>query len=101
METVNFTYEENQALDQYCEPEIKIEKMYLGKYPVSFCKKIRSGFKLRIKFDGTEDIDSATEAAHMFFDEIQLELGDKMSDVIDKYKGIDFTTDQGFLDVKY
>lgn len=101
LETANFTPDENKALDRFGEPEVRIEKLYGGKWPVNFAKKIRNGFKVKVKFDGSEGIEAATEAANMFFDEIQEELAEEMAKVMDIFNGNDFEVKTGIVDVKY
>ena len=74
LETINFCKEENLLLDQFGEPEFIFEKVYPGDYSVSIHKKIRSNFKVRLKFDGSKDAETmkkATEAVNSFIEEIQ------------------------------
>lgn len=103
LETANFTRRENQALDRFGEPVIKFEKMYNGLHPVQFEKRIRSGFKLKLRFDGEKDIASAALAANQFFEDIQLVLEETLRGLIDNLDlfEVDFTTESGFLDIKY
>jgi hypothetical protein len=101
LSTTSFTTDENKALDNYGEPEIKFEKLYNNTYPVAFTKKIRTGFKVKIKFDGTEDIESATESANAFFEEIQETLANSMTTLMDEATGTDFSTESGMIDIQY
>lgn len=101
LETANFTQTEIKALDQFGEPEVKFEKSYGGKFPVAISKKIRSGFKVKVKFDGSNDYQAAADAANQFYDEIQEELSEEMSVLMDRFNGNDFTVASGIIDVKY
>lgn len=99
LETYNFTQAEIKALDQFGEPVIKFEKNYAGNFPVAISKSIRSGFKVRVKFDGTEDIEGATAAANQFFEEIQEVLEEEMRNLLDKYNDLnsEFQADKGII----
>lgn len=75
LETINFCKHENDLLDQFGEPEFIFEKTYIpGNYVVSIHKKIRSNFKIRVKFDGSKDDQAmidATTAVNQFIEEVQ------------------------------
>lgn len=101
LETTNFTPQENKVLDEFGEPVIMFEKVYVSKFPVQFEKKIRTGFKVKVKFDGTGDIQAAANAANLFFEEIQEKLADAMADLFDKASDADFTVEQGMLSITY
>lgn len=103
LETTNFTDKEKTALDKFGEPIIRFEKLYEGEFPVKIEKKIRSGFKVRVKFDGNKDLQAATEAANLFFEEIQEELSSVMAILMDKLRDleVEFKSSNGFLDIKY
>lgn len=101
LETANFSPLEIRALEQFGEPEVKFEKSYGGKFPVAISKKIRSGFKVKVKFDGSDDYQSAADSANLFYDEIQEELAEEMSVIMDRFNGNDFTVASGILDIKY
>ena len=49
LETTGFTTNEAKALDLLGEPEVVLEKNYAGGFPVSINKKIRTGFKVKVK----------------------------------------------------
>ena len=77
LETINFTKKENELLDQFGEYVFDFEKVYQDDFAVSIHKKVRSNFKLRIKFDGSkneETMKKATLAANDFIEEIQVAL---------------------------
>lgn len=103
LETVNFNHREKLALEKFGEPQVKLEKIYKGTFPVSVDRKIRTGFKVRIKFDGTKEVEKAAEAATEFFEEIQEKLADHMRDLIDKLDELEigFESKNGFADIKY
>lgn len=101
LETANFTPQENKVLDEFGEPILSFSKVYETKFPVQFEKKIRTGFKIRIKFDGTEDIQGAVNSANLFFDEVQEKLGELMASLIDKASAADFTVETGIASINY
>ncbi|MCY7866094.1 hypothetical protein [Bacillus atrophaeus] len=103
LETANFTSKENTALERFGEPVVKFEKMYEGRFPVAIEKRIKTGFKVRVKFDGTENIQAATLAANMFFEDIQLYLEEEMRTLMDKWADLEteFKSHKGFVDIKY
>lgn len=79
LETVNFCAEENKMLDQFGEPIIKLNKMY-GKYPVAIERKIRSNFKVRVKFDGEDNVQDAVEQATKFIEDMESLVIETMND---------------------
>jgi hypothetical protein len=101
LETANFTPQEAKMLDEFGEPLITFSKIYYTKYTVQFEKKIRTGFKVKIKFDGTTDIQGAANAANVFFEEIQEVLGNAMADLADKASDADFTVEAGIASINY
>ena len=83
LETINFTKRENELLDQFGEYVFDFEKVYQHDFAVSIHKKVRSNFKLRIKFDGSkneETMKKATLAANEFIEEIQEALDEGYED---------------------
>ena len=101
LETCNFTSKENKLLDEFGEPIINFNKTYFGSFPVSIEKRIRTGFKVKVKFDGKENCQKAAEAANEFFEEIQEVLANSLSDLMDKASDSDFKTGTGLLSIKY
>lgn len=101
LETFDFDKKENTALDQFGEPEISFEKQYLGKYNVAFTKKLRSNFRVKVKFNGTDDIETAAEAANLFLEELEELLQETISEYVDKLSDIDFETGSGYIQIKY
>lgn len=101
LETADFDKKENQALDMFGEPEIVFEKQYPGNHNVAFAKKLRSNFRVKVKFDGSEDIESAAEAANTFLEELEELLQTEISETIDKLSDIDFETGTGSIQIKY
>lgn len=94
VETTNFSRQELMALDELGEPVISIEKMYLGKYPVSFSKTIRTGFKLRVSFDGQDDIEEAAEAMNIFYEELKTIMRTEMEKLMDTYDDINYVLER-------
>ena len=103
LETTSFNKRETTALEKFGEPNVKLEKLYLDKFSVNVDRKIRTGFKVRIKFDGTEDLNAAAQAATQFFEEIQEVLSEKMRDLMDQLDELEsgFESKQGYVDITY
>lgn len=99
LETVNFTTKEKQLIEQYGEPIIKFEKVYLCEFPVEFERRIMNGFKIRVKFNGSNDVDKAADAANLFFEEIQEELYKAMLDLEDQYLEANFKSESGIITI--
>ena len=89
LETANFTHEENAALEKFGEPVIKIDKVYSG-HPVSIERKIKTGFKVRVKFDGSDNVQNAIEAANEFYDDLVDTMRDEMSTLMCNYRDPEF-----------
>ena len=100
LETTRFTTPEERALAKFGEPIIKIEKTY-GAFPVSFERKIKTGFKVRVRFDGTEDLRGAIDAANEFFLEIQETLRETMQELVFKLEETEseFEAKKGFIEL--
>lgn len=103
LETSNFTMREQQALEKFGEPIVKLEKVYRGSFPVSIEKRIRTGFKVKVKFDGTGKLTDAVEAANEFFEEIQEKVSEAMASSMEKLEELEsgFDAKKGFIDIKY
>lgn len=101
LETTGFTTNENKALDLFGEPDVTLEKNYSGGFPISISKKIRTGFKVKAKFDGTENMDAAASAANQFFDDIQEKLGIAMGTAMDQLDSSEFEPTTGTISVDY
>lgn len=101
LETSNFSTDEGKALDIYGEPEVLFEKTYSGNFSVQFNKKIRTGFKVKVKFDGIDDMTGASNAANSFFEEIQEKLADAMATVMEQYNSSEFVTETGTVTISY
>lgn len=99
LETINFCGIENKMLDQFGEPVFHLEKMYQQDYPVSIHKKIRSNFKVKVRFDGTNDIDKATLAANEFIDEVKEQVPVLMEEFMDKAEFIDIKAGQEVVNI--
>lgn len=101
LETLDFTQAENEMLDQLGEPIIKFDKSY-GNHVVKFSKKIRSNFRVRIKFDG--NLDSTTDVTanyiESFEEELKTKLSDAMSNLLNDYNE-ELAPAQELIDIKY
>lgn len=99
LEAIKFTEYELEALRRFDAPVISVEKMYPlnndnASFPVKFQKKLRQSFRIRVKFDGTNDIESACNAAESFYDDIREIIEDKLYELTDKLED-SFTHDLG------
>ena len=96
LETDNFTNKENEALQKFGEPVVQIEKTYDGGFPVSLERKIKTGFKVRQKFDGSNNIKQAVNAANEFFEDVVDQMRDKMNELMfDKYEDFEYSLEYG------
>ena len=86
LSTFCFTELENEMLDQLGEPVISMDKSY-GNNIVKFAKKIRSNFKVKVKFDANleSSTDRTAELVEQFLEEIQEKLEVAMSSISDEY----------------
>lgn len=89
LETINFSNLENKMLDQFGEPVFHFEKMYENEFAISIHKKIRTNFKVKVRFDGTNDIDKASLAVNTFINEIKDAVPLLMESFMDKVEFID------------
>lgn len=80
--TFDFTEKENAMLDQLDEPVIEFEKTY-GANVIKFTKRIRTGFKVRVKFDATlnNDIIDTADYVTDFLNEVREMLEDSMANL--------------------
>lgn len=104
IETTSFTAEETKMLDILGEPIIKFEKIYGDNLAVSIDKRIRTGFKVKIRFDGTDDIIAADAACNKFLEELPESLGDTMDQLrrlYDDIEGKDENKATAFIDIAY
>lgn len=80
IETTDFTNDENNMLDQVGEPLIYINKSY-GPNPIKIEKKVRSGFRVMIKFDGnlSENMEDVNGYADELIEDINLKINEAMN----------------------
>lgn len=104
LETTSFTAEENKMLDILGEPVIKFDKVYGPNLAVSIDKRIRTGFKVKVKFDGTDDIVAADNASNQFLEDLPEKLASVMEKLKELYVDIDGAKENvppTYIDVKY
>ena len=79
LETIEFTAKEHSMLDQLGEPLVEYDKTY-GNNTVKFAKKIRTGFKVKLKFDAKLELDTEKTAEYIeeFIESIQEKLATAM-----------------------
>ena len=84
--TTCFTDLENEMLDQLGEPIIEFDKVY-GNNNIKFSKKIRSNFRVKVKFDANLEADTEITAGYIesFLDELQDKLSEEMTKKSDEY----------------
>lgn len=101
LSTSCFTDLENQMLDQLGEPIIEFDKAY-GNNNVKFSKKIRSNFRVKVKFDANLDSDTDITADYIdaFLDELGEKLSEAMSKVSDEYN-ISLIPSEEYICIKY
>jgi hypothetical protein len=101
LETVGFTLEENAMLDQLGEPVISLDKCY-GSNAVKFSKKVRSGFKVKVRFDASleSDVDITAGYVDTFVEEVQTQIEDKMFDLSTEFS-TDLVTSQEIKPIQY
>jgi hypothetical protein len=95
IETDAFTSRETMALDMLGEPLLEFQKTYNGDFTVSISKKIRTEFKVKVRFDGTKDFEAANNAAMEFLEDIQEALHKSMDDLMDRYLDQEFPPKTG------
>lgn len=86
LETADFTPKEMKALDMLGEPVISFQKTYPGDFTISINKKLRTEFKVRIRIDGTDNIEAANEAGQKFLTDIKELLETEMEKLMDSYE---------------
>lgn len=104
LETTHFTPVENKMLDILGEPIISFKKVYGDNLGVELEKKIRTGFKVKVKFDGTDNIVLADEACDKFLEDLSEELAKAMEKMKDIYVDIDGDKENkpaSYIDIKY
>lgn len=87
LETTEFTDKENKILDQLGEPLITLEKTYGNNMVKITDRKIRSGFKPKVEFDGSLEasMEACAEYIEAFKEDIQNLLTEKMDALSDEY----------------
>lgn len=101
LSTFDFTERENQMLDQLDEPIIEFEKTY-GANVIKFSKRIRTGFKVRVKFDATlnDDIIDTADYVTDFLNELRELLEDKMANLNMEFND-DLKSSEKVYEIKY
>lgn len=101
LETIDFSESEMQMLDQLGEPIIDMEKNYGGN-TVKFSKRIRTGFKVKVRFDATLEQDTYITTGYIekFLEAVQDQIELKMGQLLDQYN-IELIPSETILDIKY
>lgn len=101
LSTMCFTDLENEMLEQLGEPVIEIDRNY-GNNPIKFSKKIKSNFKVKVKFDSNLDAttDITANLVEEFLEDIQTKLEDAMAKLVDDYNE-DLVPQEQIIDIKY
>lgn len=99
--TMCFSDLENEMLEQLGEPVIEMDRNY-GNNPIKFSKKIKSNFKVKVKFDANLDSNTDITAGYVdeFLDELQGKLEDAMSKLEDDYNE-DLVPQEQIIDIVY
>lgn len=101
LETTMFTDLENKMLDQLGEPVISFNKPY-GSNSINFSKKIRSNFRVKVKFDA--NLENETDKTAEYIEQFLDELKDKLSDAMNKLEGeynIELIPKDELIEIKY
>ena len=104
LETSHFTPVENKMLDILGEPIISIKKMYGDNLGVELEKKIRTGFKAKVRFDGSDNKVAADAACDKFLEDLSDELAKTMEKLQEIYVDIDGDKENkpaSYIDIKY
>lgn len=101
LSTMCFTDLENEMLEQLGEPIVSIDKSY-GQNPVKFSKKIKSNFKVKVKFDSNLDANTDITASLVdeFMEDIQEKLEEAMSKLEDDYNE-DLIPQEKIIEINY
>lgn len=100
IKTDKFSDEENLMLDQLGEPVLNFQKQY-ETFPVEIDRKIRTGFKVRLKIDGKgKDMDKVSSNIDDFIQEITDQISTLMSDLREQYTS-DIKTGTQEIDINY
>lgn len=99
LETMNFTIRELTALKKFGEPVIRFEELYNTTFTVVFERRIKTGFKLEVRFDGSKDLEQAADAANQFFEQVKVVLEGTMDGLMDKLTAaeLNFESKQGVV----
>lgn len=86
LETIGFTLLEHKMLDQLGEPKVEIDKSY-GSNPVKFSKRIRNGFKVKVRFDASleNSVDITAGYIDTFIDDVQLQIEEIMFNLSNEF----------------
>lgn len=96
-----FTETESEMLEQLGEPIINFEKSY-GNNVIKFSKKIKSNFKVTVKFDASleDDMDKTAEYVMDFVDDLEEMLSEAMAELNDEYI-LDVIPKEDIREIKY
>lgn len=101
LETTCFNEDENAMLDQLGEPIISMCNSY-GNNAINFSKKIRSNFRVKVKFDANleNDTDKTADFVDQFMDDVKELLSEAMSQLSDEYNE-DLISKEEIINIKY
>jgi hypothetical protein len=90
LESAEFSTDEELAMQELGEPVINYNKKYTTReFPVVFDRKLKTGFKVRVGFDGNDGaLADAIEAANLFMAELKTDITALMKTLMDDYKAI-------------
>ena len=85
LETCGFTCAEQKALDYLGEPKVSFHKQYgLDEIEING-RRLRSGFKMRFRFEGGGDAIVAAKNANQFYEDIMGEPGSVLDHLMGTY----------------
>lgn len=89
LETCNFTCKEQKALAYLGEPKVFFNKHYGLTDVLIDNRRIKSGFKVRFRFDGNGDPVQAVKDASTFYEDIKAKLFSEMNELLAKFELVD------------
>jgi hypothetical protein len=99
LESTSFTPDELMYIDDLGDPVVSFDKIYDTNFVVKFDKRLKSGFKLIQRFDGTANVAEAAAAANQFLEDIETEVGKIMADLRDAHVDLLFEEINDFIDI--
>lgn len=88
LETCGFTCKESKALEYLGEPKVFFQKCYGTDEVLIDNRRIRTGFKIRLRFEGNGEAVDAIKNAATCYEEIKQELSKIMDQLLLKFDDV-------------